>query len=1580
MIISCSLNDVMKRNILLLSLTIVATLSAKSQTGSLDNSFGGTGRVVLPIGNFDDRAEAIAIQTDGKIIVVGQTGLSASNPSLFGDHNFSVCRLNSDGTLDNTFDGDGKVLIPTGDFAGLGTSLAIQADGKILVAGRGFYNATAEDFTIARLNTDGSLDNSFDGDGIAAIPIGFTDDVCYSVALQTDGKIVLAGQSYSDDVSFFGYGFSVVRLNTNGSLDNSFDNDGKKFIKVSNSLNSAAFDVALQGDGKIVLAGVSRNDASPSIWYTTVVRLLPDGSFDTGFDSDGQVTLITAGRSECYAVFIQPDEKILLAGMERDPSTFIGGFSIIRLMPNGLPDNSFGSNGKVIVFLGQETDRAHDIVVQPNGKIVVVGSYDTGKGFFFGAIRLTSAGALDNSFDGDGKVLLNFPDEGRSVALQSNGKIVAASEDNHLGQSSRDPSVDFVVYRLNGDACADNDGDGYDVCSGDCDDNNPDVHPGVAETCNNRDDDCDGQVDEGLTTIYYRDSDGDGFGNPNNTIQACTLPAGYVINNTDCDDTKLLYVDNDGDGFGSGPPVACGVADNTDCNDANNTIHASITYYRDADGDGFGDPNTPTTVCQPTPPAGYVPNNQDCDDANKLYADGDGDGYGAGPAIPCGGALTNTDCNDNNPMVNPGVLVDICNDMDDDCDGLIDEDGSKITIYVDNDHDTWGNASQSIQSCAIPPGYAARAGDCNDGDPKIHPLAPETCNGIDDDCDGLIDEDAMQIFYFDFDGDGFGVLSNHVQACVKPPGYATQAGDCDDTDSAINPDATEVCNGIDDNCNNQIDEGTLITYYRDNDQDGFGNFNATKLVCPGGLPPAGYVLNSEDCNDSDPNIHPGETEICNRKDDNCDGRIDEGVTIPTWYRDVDGDGFGDQNSQLQSCTQPQGYVSNNSDCDDTNDTIYPNAREYCNGIDENCNGIIDDNPVLVTWYRDVDGDGWGDPNQTVQGCTPPPGYVRESFDCNDNDRNENPAAAEIDNGKDDNCDGKIDEDVLTTYYRDADNDTYGDPNNSIQATAAPAGYVTDNADCNDNNAAVHPGATEICNGIDDDCDGQIDNEAVIATWYLDADNDNYYTGPGLTQCNSPGTGYRSTGLAGGGDCDDNNENIHPEAKEICNGLDDNCDGQIDNESLIATWYLDADNDNYYTGSGLTRCNSPGTGYKTTGLIGGGDCDDDNATIHPGATESCNNIDDNCNGQIDEGVKFTFYRDADGDGFGDPNNIMQGCTPLAGFVNNNSDCDDSRLLYTDADGDGFGAGPPVACGVITNNDCNDGNAEINPNTTWYLDADNDNYYAGDGVTQCSSPGAGYKRVGLIAGGDCNDNNVNTNPAAAEQCDNGIDDNCDGQTDEACPVFPLLSINDVIVYESQRFAVLTVSLSRPAAEAIKINYKTIDGTAAKGKDFKNSNGSVTIEPGGLSAQIIITVIQDKNNEGPEYFDVQISLPKVTGQAQAVTMMDDAGRVTILNGVELITRASPKNLNESSNSSADQFEATITPNPTNTDFMLQIETNSVEATEVRVFDVQGRLVKHLRKSHTPLRFGSELIGGIYVVEVQQGTNKKILKVIKL
>ncbi len=185
----------------------------------------------------------------------------------------------------------------------------------------------------------------------------------------------------------------------------------------------------------------------------------------------------------------------------------------------------------------------------------------------------------------------------------------------------------------------------------------------------------------------------------------------------------------------------------------------------------------------------------------------------------------------------------------------------------------------------------------------------------------------------------------------------------------------------DDDCDGATDEG-CTTWYADTDGDGYGDPGTSVQSI---TQPAGYVADSTDCNDGNAAVNPGAAEVCNGIDDNCDGQTDEGLPLQTYYLDADGDGYGSADNTTEACSQFAGYVSDNSDCNDNSSSISPDAAEACNGIDDNCNGQIDDGLPEYMYYRDADDDGYGDPVDSLTACEAPEGYVSDNTDCNDND-------------------------------------------------------------------------------------------------------------------------------------------------------------------------------------------------------------------------------------------------------------------------------------------------------------------------------------------------------------------------------------------------------------------------------------------------------------------------------------------------------------------------------------------------------------------------------------------------------------------
>jgi uncharacterized delta-60 repeat protein len=385
--------------------------------GDLDPTFDGDGKVTTQI-DVSNAARGVAIQADGKIVAAGVASCPPCAPATPPD--FALTRYNRDGSLDTAFDGDGKVTTDFAAGADEAFAVAIQGDGKIVAAGSAAISGV--DFALARYNSDGSLDPTFDGDGKVTTNYGVGSSQVKAVAIQADGKIVAAGYGSSNAFDFF-----LARYNSNGSLDPGFGNGGRVTFLGFGSNNNQANGVAIQADGKIVAAGCT--SCSSSAGNFALVRLNPNGSHDGTFDGEGLArTDFMSGEDQANDVAIQADGKIVTAGFAS--VSFDKTFALARYNVDGSLDPSFDGDGRATTQFGSG-DRAGELAIQRDGKIVAAGVACAFcfAGSDFGLARYNIDGSLDTTFSGDGKVMTDFGfanDQASAVALQGDGKIVAA--------------------------------------------------------------------------------------------------------------------------------------------------------------------------------------------------------------------------------------------------------------------------------------------------------------------------------------------------------------------------------------------------------------------------------------------------------------------------------------------------------------------------------------------------------------------------------------------------------------------------------------------------------------------------------------------------------------------------------------------------------------------------------------------------------------------------------------------------------------------------------------------------------------------------------------------------------------------------------------------------------------------------------------------------------------------------------------------------------------------------------------------------------------------------------------------------
>jgi hypothetical protein len=972
------------------------------------------------------------------------------------------------------------------------------------------------------------------------------------------------------------------------------------------------------------------------------------------------------------------------------------------------------------------------------------------------------------------------------------------------------PAIDEGFPNYDGDSYADcvdtdDDNDG-DPDTTDCSDNDAYVYTGAAETCANygTDNDCDGDAYDAVGVNWYRDADGDGYGDAAIDVVGCAdnVPTGYVTNNTDCydgdaerypgnvetvdngkdndcDGYELCYEDDDSDGYldASGDTrlsanLACTDAyeggsstPTTDCNDNDGSIYPGAT---EGIADGV---------------------DQNCDGVELCYEDGDDDGYldGSGDAIAsadlyCTDAYesaTNSpigDCNDADPAVFPGAVETCANiSVDNDCYAAADiyaEAVDSQDYYTDSDSDNFGTGS-SFKQCTDDSTRALADGDCNDSNGAINPSATEICDGINNDCDAYTDEG-----FDDFDSDGY---ADCVDPDIDGDGYANGLPtDCDDYNTAVHQGALETCANIavDNDCDGITSAAEAIDsadYYADADSDGYGA-GASFKACAGDA----YISSvAGDCADGDATRYPGAAEVCANVnvDNDCDGNAFEASDISAWAYDADGDGYGTDNpsQRIKACTAPNGYVANTDDCNDNAADVYLGAPELCSnlGVDNDCDGTgtspSDDSEASdrPTWYADADNDTYGNASASTLACAKPDGYVSNDGDCNDAASYAWTGRAELCDGYDNDCDSSIDEGVTLTFYHDGDEDGFGDAYDSMQRCAAGDGYIANSTDCNDGNNAAYPGAAELCatSTIDNDCDGDatdVDEYAADKVdFYADTDGDGFTTDTTARFC----SGTSNAGwlpVANPTDCDDAYADVYPGAAETCENI--NIDNDCDNNALEAEdaerYFRDGDGDGYGSGTVFQiACTRP-TGWQLTST----DCNDGNVAIYPGAAELCATVgvDNDCDTYSDDvdadaADKVDFYADVDGDSWTvDVRAEFCPGTTNAGWgatLSSPVDCDDAY-------GDIYPGALETCANLGVNNDCDGDNdaAEAFDSIDYFNDVDQDGFGAGTAFRACADTDSTS-----AVSGDCNDGDGYINPGVAEVCD-GVDNNCAAGIDE------------------------------------------------------------------------------------------------------------------------------------------------------------------------------------------------------------------------
>ena len=696
---------------------------------------------------------------------------------------------------------------------------------------------------------------------------------------------------------------------------------------------------------------------------------------------------------------------------------------------------------------------------------------------------------------------------------------------------------------------------------------------GAIETCDFVDNNCNGQTDEGLG---YEDSDCLKTGE-------CGKGKVYAQCKTgkwDCDYSAIITFEADTE-------KTCDGLDN----DCDGGVDDEFVY--DPDGDGKG------------PLVG-----QACDGVGAC-------GVGV---VECASNGAKSTCSTDPGGSAAEPAAEKCDGLDNDCDGEVDE-------GCDKDKD--GYCDAELPFVGASPACPNGGGDCNDSNVTIHPTAVEVCDDIDNDCDKQVDNGC------DVDQDGF--CAGDAQIAGKPKICIHAGADCDDKNDKVFPGATEVCDGIDNDCNAKVDAADPAL------PDSAPVCENQQGVCKGVTKHVSLCVGGQwkPCTDANyKNAKGFESAIkestCDDLDNNCDGVVDE---------DCDADQDGWCSADKNTVGKPASCIHGGGDCDDKAKGTSPGAKEVCDsggpggqGIDENCSGKINEEggEGCNKYWLDGDGDGWGNKGSAAH-CLCKPDVAKnltatKTGDCNDDVKVINPGQLEdCKTSYDDNCNVDTnDEGALNcvALWFDVDGDGWGDkkkaPKCACQVDFLKKLTATKGGDCDDTLQAVHPGQPEMCaTPFDDNCDGNANEVGAVACigYYPDSDKDGYGAKGSNPLClcapqvAGPFTASNAT------DCDDGNKNIKPGIADNCvtQGVDDNCDGKLDPEDSLncTSYYYDGDSDGY--GIAIKKCLCSADAQNKYSATKTGDCNDLTPSVNPGATEYCNGVDDNCDNAKDNGA-------------------------------------------------------------------------------------------------------------------------------------------------------------------------------------------------------------------------------------------------------------------------------------------------------------------------------------------------------------------------